>query len=347
VSTDPIIKVRSICKQFRIQRRWKETLLHPRERDTRVALDGVSLEVRPGEFFGLLGQNGAGKTTFFKILATLIRPDSGFASVGGFDVTENPAQVRKLLVPVIPNERSLYWRLSADENLRLYASLYGLSRAVAKQRIDQVLEIVGLEDVGGKQVGLFSSGMKQRLLIGRALLGRPKILVLDEPTRSLDPVSSRELRNFLLRQIGEAQQTTVLLATHDHEEVIDLCDRVAVLDRGQLLAVGETETLLSSSKLRRYSIWTPNPEHPALESSIDSAGGRLLAVEPVALPDGTDWFRVLIEVPTDEIGTAQLVALLTGAGIPVSRFTREDLSLADLLERVSVEHGPRSKDGPL
>jgi len=263
VSPNPIIKVRSLTKQFHIQRGWKDTLLHPWARDTRVVLDDINLDVRPGEFFGLLGQNGAGKTTLFKILATLIRSDSGSASVGGFDLAEDPAEVRKLLVPVIPNERSLYWRLSADENLRLYATLYGLSQLEAKKRIGEVLEIVGLEDVGAKQVGLFSSGMKHRLLIGRALLGRPGILLLDEPTRSLDPLSAREFRSFLLRQIGEAQQTTVLLATHDHEEVTELCDRVAVLDQGRLVAVGETEALLASSKLRRCSIWTSNPKHPA------------------------------------------------------------------------------------
>jgi ABC-2 type transport system ATP-binding protein len=339
VSGEPVVQVRSLCKEFRLQRGWKETLLRPRQRDIRVALDGVSLEVRPGEFFGLLGPNGAGKTTFFKILATLVTPNSGSASVCGFDVTKDPAQVRRRLVPVIPNERSLYWRLSARENLLLYASLYGLNRAAARARIAEVIEIVGLGDAGGKQVGLFSSGMKQRLMIARALLGQPDVLLLDEPTRSLDPLSAREFRAFLRRQIGGARGTAVLLATHDHEEVTELCDRVAVLDRGRLLAVGETEALLASSRLRRCSIWTSNPRHPAVGSSIASLGGRILDVEAVALPGTSAWYRVRIEVPIDEAGAARLVTMLTSAGIPVSRFTREDLSLADLLEKVMKRHG--------
>src|SRR5690606_21105778 len=256
MTAQPAVQVRSLGKQFRLQRSWKDLVLRPRHRDIRVALADVDLEVARGEFFGVLGENGAGKTTLFKILATLVRPDSGSALVGGFDVSEEPEQVRRLLVPVIPAERSLYWRLSAEESLRLYASLYGLGHEDATRRISEVLEIIGLEDVGRKQVGLFSSGMKQRLLIGRALLGRPAILLLDEPTRSLDPLSARAFRTFLKKQIGAAQQTTVLLATHDHEEVTELCDRVAVLDQGRVLASGTTEALLSSSRSRVCSIWT-------------------------------------------------------------------------------------------
>lgn len=341
MSTDPIVQIRALRKEFRLQRGWRETVLHPRERDIRVALADIDLDVGKGEFFGLLGPNGAGKTTLFKILATLVHPDAGFASIGGFDVLENPARVRQILVPVIPNERSLYWRLSAKENLRLYASLYGLGGVEARRRIHEVLGVVGLSDVGKKQVGLFSSGMKQRLLIGRALLGKPQVLLLDEPTRSLDPLSAREFRAFLRRQVGDAEGTTVLLATHDHEEVTELCDRVAVLDQGRLLAVGNTEALLSSSSLRVCSIWTSEPRHPELEPSVRAMGGRILAMEPVPIPGGGNWHRVRTELPTDEKGTAVLVARLAAAGIPVSRFTREDLSLADLLERVKAGDGSR------
>lgn len=334
MAADPIIRLRSVRKQFRIQRGWRDALRRPWARDIRVALDGIDLDVARGEFFGVLGQNGAGKTTLFKILATLIRADAGSVHVAGFDVEQDAAQVRRRLIPVIPNERSLYWRVSAEENLRLYASLYGLRGDEARRRIAEVLEIVGLQDAGRKQVGLFSSGMKQRLLIGRALLGRPEILLLDEPTRSLDPLSARDLRRFLREQIGEAHGTTVLLATHDYEEVTELCDRVAVLERGKLLALGETAALLSSSRRKLYSLWTPDPEHPALRAAVAAANGRVLAADAVPLTDGDGWHRVRLEVPTDEAGAAALLAAITGAGIRVSRFAREDLSLADLLERV-------------
>jgi ABC-type multidrug transport system ATPase subunit len=339
LATAPIIHVRSLRKSFTLQRGWRETLRHPSRRDTRVALDDISFDVHPGEFFGLLGENGAGKTTLFKILATLIRPDSGLVSVGGFGVEDDPEEIRRLLIPVIPNERSLYWRLSAKENLRLYAALYGLEPGETLRRIADVLALVGLDGVGAKQVGLFSSGMKQRLMIGRALLGRPSVLLLDEPTRSLDPVSARELRTFLKEQIGEAHGTTVLLATHDHEEVTELCDRVAVLDRGRLLAVGETEVLLASSQFRTYAIWTTDPKHAALDETVARIGGRVLGVTPVTTSDPCEWYRIRIEVPTNETGAAEILTALVQSGSKVSRFTREDLSLADLLERVKSAHG--------
>ena len=335
---EPIVEIRGIGKHFTVQRGWRDLLRDPRGRDIRVALHGIDLTIARGECFGVLGENGAGKSTLFKILATLILPDAGTATVAGLDVEREPDAVRKVLVPVIPAERSLYWRISAEENLRLYADLYGLPTAQARHRIGEVLALVGLEQAGRKQVGLFSSGMKQRLLIGRALLGRPDVLLLDEPTRSLDPVSARDLRAFLRSQLREQQQTTILLATHDHGEVTELCDRVAVLDRGRLLAVGATEELLASSRARLCSLWTTDAAHPALEASVNSVGGRIVAIESVALPDRARWHRVRIEVPTDESGAADLLAALVGAGIPVSRFTRDDLSLADLLERVKAEH---------
>lgn len=333
------IRIRSLNKSFRVQRSLRDLLRAPRARDVRVALEDIDLEVERGEFFGVLGENGAGKTTLFKILATLIHPDSGSASVMGRDLEREPHRVREVLVPVIPAERSLYWRVSAEENLRLYATLYGLRGADARERVREVLGVVGLGDVGGKQVGLFSSGMKQRLLIARALLGRPQVILLDEPTRSLDPISARAFRRFLREEIGERQGTTVLLATHDHEEVTELCDRVAVLDHGRLLAVGTTEMLLASSRSRLCSIWTPSAHHPALRACVERFGGRVLASEDAAIGGDVEWHRVRVEVAADEATTAELLQQLVRAGVPVSRFTRDDLSLADLIERVKRTSG--------
>jgi ABC-2 type transport system ATP-binding protein len=330
----PVVRIQGLEKRFRIQRTWRHLLARPSASDLRVALEGINLEVRKGEFFGLLGQNGAGKTTLFKILATLILPDGGTVEVDGVDVVRDPATVRRSLVPVIPSDRSLYWRVSAEENLRLYAALYGLRGAQVGTRVNEALEIVGLEDAGRKQVGLFSSGMKQRLLIARALLGRPRVLLLDEPTRSLDPVSAREFRRFLRERIGGDQGATVLLATHDHEEVTELCERVGVLDRGRLLAVGETERILADSLQSAYELWTPDPAAPDLVPVVEGAGGVLLGVDPVPT-EGDRWVRVRLQLPAGEDGAAALLTSLVQAGVPVSRFARTDLSLADLLERVA------------
>lgn len=330
----PVVRIRGLVKRFRVQRGWQELLFAPRTAELRTALEGVDLEVARGEFFGLLGQNGAGKSTLFKILATLILPDEGEAWVDGIDVARDPGAVRRRLVPVIPSERSLYWRVSARENLRLYAALYGLRGGEAERRVGEALEIVGLEDVGRKQVGLFSSGMKQRLLIARALLGNPTVLLLDEPTRSLDPVSAREFRRFLRDRVGGEAGTTVLLATHDHEEVTELCDRVGVLDRGRLLAVGETERILAESSNRSYELWTPSADHPALADAVAAQGGRIVN-RSQAPADEAGWHRVRLRLPGSERGAAEFMATLAAAGIAVSRFQRDDLSLADLLERVS------------
>lgn len=330
----PVVRIDGLSKSFRVQRSWRDVILRPRERDVRRALDHVDLEVGRGEFFGILGQNGAGKTTLFKVLATLVEPDEGRASVAGCDVVGDPLGVRRALVPVLASERSLYWRISATENLRLYASLYGMSGSSARRRIDEALRVVGLDGVGGKQVGLFSSGMKQRLLIARALLGKPEVLLLDEPTRSLDPVSAREFRAFLRREIGGEQGITVLLASHDQEEVTELCDRVAVLDAGRVLAVGATEALLASAGLKVVSLWTDAPSHPALGDAVAAAGGRVTGIEAVPLNDGAGWFRVRLELPADEAGVARTLAAVVAAGVPVSRFEREGRSLADLLDRV-------------
>lgn len=338
----PVVRIQGLGKRFRVQRGWKELLRHPGTAELKTALSGIDLEVGPGEFFGLLGQNGAGKSTLFKILATLILPDEGRAEVAGVDVTEDPETVRRTLVPVIPSERSLYWRVSARENLRLYAALYGLKGASAERRVSEALAIVDLEDTGGKQVGLFSSGMKQRLLIARALLGSPKVLLLDEPTRSLDPVSARGFRRFLRSRVAGEVGTTVLLATHDHEEVTDLCDRVGVLQQGRLLAVGQTERILADSTNRSYELWTTQPGHPGLVPAVERAGGRVLRTEE-APADEAGWHRVRLQLPVGEQGAAEILAALSQEGVPVSRFHRDDLSLADLLERVSARAREASK----
>jgi ABC-2 type transport system ATP-binding protein len=341
--------MRGVSKSFRVQRSIRELLTHPSARDLRPALEEIDLEVAPGEFFGLLGHNGAGKSTLFKILATLVLPDAGEVRVAGHDVVEHPEEVRKALVPVIPNERSLYWRVSAAENLRLYADLYGIPASEREGRVASVLDIVGLSSAGGKQVGLFSSGMKQRLLIARAILGQPRVLLLDEPTRSLDPVSARDFRRFLAERIGRETGTTVLLATHDHEEVTELCDRVGVLHQGRLLAVGPTDEVLSDARERRYEVVTRPGSVEAVERSAEAHGGRVegarvLRLELEQFPTAVDpgafaeepWVAVRSVLPVDDAGAAAFLARVVTAGAPVASFSRVDLSLADLLERVSA-----------
>lgn len=341
MSAGPIVRLEGIGKRFPLRRSWTKTVFDPRHGEYQVALQDIDLEVGAGELFGLLGQNGAGKTTLFKILATLVLPDSGSARVAGFDVEREGARVRTVLTPVIPNERSLYWRISAFENLRLYASLHGIWGPEAFRRVTELLELVGLADVGEKQVGLFSSGMKQRLLIARALVSRPKVLLLDEPTRSLDPVTSRDLRRFLREELVGRQGCTVLLATHDQAEVSELCDRVGILERGRLLAVGATADLVRRLEIHRYRMWTRDPDHAAFASLDLSGSGRSVERHRA---DADGWTRIDLEIPEGADEAARLLARLASEGVSVSRFERVELPLAELIERVSGD-APRDRGG--
>jgi ABC-2 type transport system ATP-binding protein len=322
------VRVMGLSKAFPLARTWREAARHPRKRTLVSSLSDVTFDVAPGEFFGLLGPNGAGKTTLFRLLATSIIPDAGTAQVLGFDLLDQPRDVRRVLTPVLTNEGSLNWRLSARENLRLFAAFYGIHGRAAIARADQVLDVVQLSDVGEKMVGRYSSGMRQRLLIARALLSNPKVLLLDEPTRSLDPVSARGFREFLRTELSERQGCTVLLATHSADEALRLCDRVGILDRGRLLTVGSPPELLRSFGDERLRVWTSEPSHPVLATMR-----RPRAAGESPLVDGP-WEAVDVDVPGGMGAAAELLVRLVQAGVPIARYERLELTLAELIERV-------------
>ena len=327
----PILVCDGLTKRFPIARTWAQAARRPLHREFADSVRDVSFSVAPGEFFGLLGPNGAGKTTLFKLLSTAITPDGGSATVAGFDVVREPAEVRRRLTPVLANERSLNWRLSARENLNLFAALYGLHGAAARRRIDEVLASVDLSHVGEKMVANFSSGMKQRLSIARALISDPTILLLDEPTRSLDPVSARNFRTFLREDIAGRRGCTVLLATHSSDEALGLCDRVAVLNKGRLLAMGTSDELLRRFGDERYRLWTTAPEHPVF-GALELDGIGVSCDRSEASEDG--WWRVELQLRGGHDRAAQVLGQLVHGGVPVARFEHVALSLGDLIDRV-------------
>lgn len=194
------------------------------------AVDGISFAVGAGEVFGLLGHNGAGKTTTIRLLTGRTRPTAGRACIAGYDVAAERDAV-KPLINLVFEDQNLYERLSGRENLRVFASLYGAPR----ERVEELLGEVGLTEAAGRKVKTYSSGMKQRLLIARALVNQPRVLFLDEPTRGLDPVSARDLRELIGRL--SAGGTTIFLTTHDMEEADELCHRVAFLSQGRVVAL--------------------------------------------------------------------------------------------------------------
>ena len=212
-----------------------------RTRVENVALAGIDLAIEPGELFGLLGPNGAGKTTTTKILTTLLLPDSGVARVLGLNVVTQTDAVRRRIGFVFGGERGLYWRLSGLDNLRYFADLYRIPPSVSKRRIAELLERLGLSDRQRDKVEVYSRGMKQRLHLARGLLNDPEVLFLDEPTIGLDPVGARELR-VLVRELADAGKT-IFLTTHYMFEADAICDRIAVIKRGAIVAQGTPSSI--------------------------------------------------------------------------------------------------------
>jgi ABC-2 type transport system ATP-binding protein len=194
------------------------------------AVDGITFSVAPGEVFGLLGHNGAGKTTTLRMLTGRALPTSGAASIGGFDVVTHLPEV-KPLINLVFEDQNLYERLSGYDNLKFFAQLYGAPAA----RVDELLARFSLTEASGRKLKTYSSGMKQRLLIARSLINAPKVLMLDEPTRGLDPASSREMRTIIRELAGTG--VSVLLCTHYMEEADELCDRVAFMANGRIVAL--------------------------------------------------------------------------------------------------------------
>ncbi len=206
-----------------------------------MAVEDVSFDIKSGELFGLLGPNGAGKTTTVKMLATLLIPTKGTATIMGNDVVKDAQEVRKRIGFIFGGERGLYWRLSGNDNLRYFASLYSVEPDVSKKRIPFLLEMVGLKDRGNERVEGYSRGMKQRLHVARTLLHDPEILFLDEPTIGLDPVGAREFRE-VIRNL-QSEKKTILLTTHYMFEADSLCQRVAVIDKGIIVAMDSPSEL--------------------------------------------------------------------------------------------------------
>lgn len=206
-----------------------------------TAVNGVDLQIEHGEIFGLLGPNGAGKSTTIRMLCTLLEPTSGTAQVNGFDVVRQANDVRRSLGTVLAGERSIYWKLTGRENLEYFAALYHIPADVARRRVEELIARMELKDRANELVEKYSTGMRQRIAIAKALLARPPILLLDEPTLGLDPQAARRVRELIseLKQEGH----TILLTTHYMEEADQLSDRIGIIDTGKVIALDTPEGL--------------------------------------------------------------------------------------------------------
>ncbi len=223
--SEPAITIRDLTKRF----------------ETVTAVDGLSLEITWGELFGVLGPNGAGKSTAINILCTLLDPTEGSAFVGGFNVEDDPERVREL-IGMCPQQPAFYPHLTGRENIEIYGQFHGLSGKALKERVQMLIEKIGMEDHADRRAGEYSGGMIRRVSMAMALVNDPNVALLDEPTVAMDPVSRRAVWDFI-REL-KANGKAVILTTHYMEEAEELCDRVAIIDEGKLIALGSPAELM-------------------------------------------------------------------------------------------------------
>jgi ABC-2 type transport system ATP-binding protein len=314
--------------EVRDLRRVYRTTLGVLRRKTKevVAVDGIDFAVAPGELFGLVGPNGAGKTTTVKILTTLLLPTSGTAHVLGHDVARQPEAVRGRIGFIFGGERGLYWRLSGQDNLRYFASLYHVPPPVARRRIPELLEMVGLADRAREKVEGYSRGMKQRLHVARTLLHDPELLFLDEPTIGLDPVGARELR-AVVRQL-QAAGKTILLTTHYMFEADVLCQRVGVINHGRIIALDTPAAL--KREVRDLAI----VEMEVFGIPVEALERlrRLPYVETVAVEDHDQKQALRIHTPRGAEAVPDLMGSLDG--VRVGRVIVREPTLEDAYVRL-------------
>ncbi len=290
-----------------------------------TALSHVDLSVQRGELFGLLGPNGAGKTTLIKILTTLLSPTSGKARVAGFDVVTQAEQIRSRINMVSGGETSGYGLLTVRENLWMFAQFYGISTRLANERIQRLLEIVEMTDRANTKSADLSTGLRQKMNIVRGFLTDPEILFLDEPTLGLDVGASRDVRHFIRRWVDEDPTRTILLTTHYMVEADELCNRVAIINKGKVLACDSPANL--KRDLRRESIFNIQVEAPdgyVFSKLNDLAGVVRVDVTP---EDGYTQLDLMMQ---EESVLSSVIAEFNAHGLHLRSLEKREPTLEDV-----------------
>lgn len=349
-ATGAAVVTRGLTKVFVVRSRGRA--------ERRLAVDGLDLTVARGELFGLLGVNGAGKTTTIKLLSTLLEPSAGRAWVNGHDVVASPQRVRSSLGCLLPGERTLYWKLTAAENLEFYGTLYGMPPGRLRGRVREVLSLVGLEDRAGERVEKLSTGLRQRLGLARTILHDPPVLFLDEPTTGLDVHSARSLRALVRELAGRGR--TVLLTTHNLQEAEALCDRVGIVHQGRLVALDSPEKLRRVSAGADILVLEVGVAGPGAARALvaGSAGAEAAAnlrariacvleprapvsveVEPLEGEGNGDRLRATVKGRAVAGHAADLVVELREAGYQVLRFEAQPPRLEDVFVELTGRPG--------
>jgi ABC-2 type transport system ATP-binding protein len=295
------------------------------------ALKGVDLKIKKGEIFGILGPNGAGKTTLIKILCTLVLRDGGEVYVNGYDPSESPSDVLRNLQAVLPESRGFNWRLSGRQNLEFYALLYGLRGDDARARIGYLLDYTGLRERADDCYQKYSTGMQRRLLLCRALIRDTPIIVFDEPTAGLDPTGAVEFRDLLIERLSRREGKTILLSTHNLQEAQGLCDRIAILDHGGVIACDTPDNvrhLVTEKRVMRvvFSGMVYGPIQDRLISALKEAPG-VNSVSPTFDQEGIlTALTIRLDKDADISG---VLSILTDGGLSIKSVNMADPSLED------------------
>jgi ABC-2 type transport system ATP-binding protein len=291
----------------------------------RPVLKGISFEINKGDIFGYLGPNGAGKTTTIRILLGLLQADAGRLDIMGQDISRSETR-RKIGFALDPD--GLYDNMTAEENLEFYARIYGLSNA--RQKIAALLGAVGLSERAKDRVGAYSKGMRQRLSLARAMTHDPEVLILDEPTAGVDPSGQIEVRQILL-ELAHKENKTVLLSSHNLDEVQRICNRIALIDRGEIKLYGETDSLRRGMGVGAVVIETAGEVSPAVLEELQS--------QPrLGLREHKD--SRLVFAPQEGVAVSDIISLLAGQGVKIEGASRREASLEEMYAAILKEVEP-------
>lgn len=305
------------------------------------ALKDISFAIERGGTMGLLGPNGSGKTTLLKIISTLLEPSSGSVTLNGIDIGKNPRKARGRIGLVTCDERSFYWRLSGRENLKFFGALYGLSSEVTRRRSEVLLEMLGLGVAAERPFQSYSSGMKQKLAIARGLLSEPELILYDEPTRSLDPLSAFQIRQWLMENRKKNQTQTHLIATNQLQEAEQLCDRVVIVSKGVLLASGTVAEIRDTWTRSRRELYEVVYEGEMPRQALISAAGAN-PIEHFDDPERQGRYLVKFECSEVDGRLSAVLAALTQAGATIVHCRSQQASFDEIF-RSLVEAAPLAK----
>ena len=317
------VSIKNVSKTYPTSFPRLKNFLHLEIKPAVEALRDVSFEIKTGEIFGLIGRNGAGKTTLTKIIATLIQPTSGKISVKNFDSVDDEVTVRSLVGLATAEERSFYWRLTAEQNLLFFARLYGMKDATARARIGELFEQLNLNELAGRQFSELSTGNKQRLAIARAILPKPPVLLLDEPTRSLDPLAAEDMRELIL----SFKDVSILLTSHNLSEVERLCSRVAIISKGEIRAIDTPPNLRRQTKqTQRVKIILTGISENVVRESLSSK------LPNFSLENSIETLSVNFEREPDDGLLGETISFLAAGGARVIDVETDNPTLLDVLE---------------